>query len=286
MFKRLVLAVAVLGLSGCAGVNIDNFRDAGVKGTAFTQELVKEYKSFVKSEAAQYDWPDADHFAQKGLQALNGENVMPENPSDWNLPDHNFAEIENYYYRLDYILANGAKKSSPTLAARAMAKYDCWVEQQEENHQPAHIAECRNEFMTAFAALERAEPSLAAKAKDAAKSRRTSAPTAQSANGKIYFDFNSAALTPDDTKELKSIAKQAGKKSKVTVSGFTDTAGSDAYNRALSHRRAMAVRRVLVESGVPAKNIRIQARGESDLAIPTGDGMREGKNRRATVTID
>ena len=289
MLKRVLMMLSILVLSGCAGVNIDNFNDAKIKGNSFTTALVKDYKSFVDSEARQYDWVSADHFAQKGMKALNGENIGPENPDDWSLPHANVAEFTNYFHRLSYILDNGAKKSSPILAARALAKYDCWVEQQSENHQPNDINACRGEFLKAFGALEKAEPKLAAAAKKHAASKpkaKSKSDAVKSADGVIYFDFNAANLSADDVAEIKQIAKNAGKKSKVKVSGHTDTAGSAALNKALSHRRAAAVRQALIAAGVPSKNIRLEARGESDLAVQTGDNVREAKNRRVVIRVE
>lgn len=291
MKKWVLLSVVVLGLSGCAGFNIDKFGNAPVKGSEFTTALVKEYKSFVASEAAQYDWRDADHFSQKGLRALAGENVTPENPNDWNLPSGKIAEITNYYHRLSYMLNNGAKTSAPSKAAIAMAKFDCWVEQQEENWQPNDINECRGEFMTAFNALEKSQPALAKKAKDyAAKmaiaKKQESKDTPASSNGVIYFDFKSSKLTPSDIREIKSVVKSAGKKAKYTVTGHTDTAGSEKLNLVLSKVRAQNVRQALIASGVAAKNIRVLAKGESDLAVQTGDNVREPKNRRAVISAE
>ncbi len=291
MFKRFIAIAALVALSGCAGVNVDHFNDAKVKGSPFTQALVKEYKSFVRSESRQYDWYDADHFAHKGLRALNGEDVSPENPANWSIPDHKTAEMANYYNRLDYILNNGAKKSSPQQSAKAMAKFDCWVEQQEENWQPNDIAACRKEFLSAFAALESAETALADKAKKYAGSKpkksatRVADSTPRSGDGTIYFGFGSAKLNAADIKEIKALAKRAGTDNPVTVSGHTDTVGGAAGNKALSHRRAMAVRKILIQAGVPSKNIQIEARGEDDLAIRTGDNVREARNRRAGVRI-
>ncbi len=39
------------------------------------------------------------------------------------------------------------RDSNPAIAARAQARFDCWVEQQEENHQADHIAACRTDFL-------------------------------------------------------------------------------------------------------------------------------------------
>jgi len=53
----------------------------------------------------------------------------------------------------------------------------------------------------------------------------------------------------------------------------------------LSERRASVVRDALVARGIGAGSIQTQARGETDLARPTRDGVREPLNRRTAVTI-
>jgi OmpA-OmpF porin, OOP family len=45
------------------------------------------------------------------------------------------------------------------------------------------------------------------------------------------------------------------------------------------------VRDALVARGINAGSIRTEARGETDLAQPTRDGVREPLNRRTAVTI-
>ncbi|MBL8543273.1 MAG: OmpA family protein [Hyphomonadaceae bacterium] len=71
----------------------------------------------------------------------------------------------------------------------------------------------------------------------------------------------------------------------VIVIGHTDTSGSNAYNAGLSQRRAVVVRNAMIERGIRADLIQTEARGESDLARQTGNGVREGANRRTAVTI-
>ena len=71
----------------------------------------------------------------------------------------------------------------------------------------------------------------------------------------------------------------------VVVVGHTDTSGSAQYNIGLSERRASVVRDALVARGINAGSIRTEARGETDLAQPTRDGVREPLNRRTAVTI-
>ena len=49
---------------------------------------------------------------------------------------------------------NGAKSREPGSAAHAQAMFDCWMEQQEENNQPKHIAVCCSGFMNSLAQLK------------------------------------------------------------------------------------------------------------------------------------
>ena len=71
----------------------------------------------------------------------------------------------------------------------------------------------------------------------------------------------------------------------VVVEGHTDTSGAAAHNRQLSQARAQAVADVLARQGVDAARIRTVGLGESDLAVQTGDGVREVKNRRVVVRV-
>ena len=72
----------------------------------------------------------------------------------------------------------------------------------------------------------------------------------------------------------------------VSVIGHTDTAGPAAYNLALSKRRAQAVARAFALSSIPEARIKAQWVGESDLAKPTADNVKERLNRRVTIKIE
>jgi OOP family OmpA-OmpF porin len=103
----------------------------------------------------------------------------------------------------------------------------------------------------------------------------------------VYFEWDRSNLTQDAVATIDAAVNQARRCniSGVVLVGHTDTSGSTAYNQGLSERRASVVRDALVARGIAAGSITTQARGETDLATPTRDGVREPLNRRTAITI-
>jgi len=101
----------------------------------------------------------------------------------------------------------------------------------------------------------------------------------------VFFDFNKSDLTPEAAGIVAQAAKNAGpaKITQLTVTGHTDTAGSDAYNMRLSRRRAESVAAELEKDGIPSGEIEIIAKGKRDLLVSTGDGVRQPQNRRVQI---
>jgi OmpA-OmpF porin, OOP family len=101
----------------------------------------------------------------------------------------------------------------------------------------------------------------------------------------VFFDFNKSDLTPQAVEIVNTAAKNAGpaKVTQLTVTGHTDTVGSDAYNMRLSRRRAESVAAQLEKDGIASSEIEIVAKGKRDLLVPTGDGVREPQNRRVQI---
>jgi outer membrane protein OmpA-like peptidoglycan-associated protein len=103
----------------------------------------------------------------------------------------------------------------------------------------------------------------------------------------VFFDTNSSTL---NDKAASTVAEAAGiaksmANSTVTVTGFTDTDGSPAYNMALSLRRAQAVKAALVASGVSSGAITISGKGEEGLLVATPDQTKMESNRRVQIVV-
>jgi OOP family OmpA-OmpF porin len=102
----------------------------------------------------------------------------------------------------------------------------------------------------------------------------------------VFFEFDKSALTADGSKvvDAAAAAYKSGKQN-VAIAGYTDLAGTQQYNLALSKRRADAVKAALVRDGVPASAIDESWHGKENPRVPTADGVREPQNRRVEITM-
>ena len=75
--KPLLVAVALLGLSACAGIQLENARGLNPVGS-FKQSLYKEYLALAEMEFAEGDYEDSDVFASRAIASAAGTPPGPE----------------------------------------------------------------------------------------------------------------------------------------------------------------------------------------------------------------
>ncbi|NNL68303.1 MAG: OmpA family protein [Myxococcales bacterium] len=100
----------------------------------------------------------------------------------------------------------------------------------------------------------------------------------------VYFDYDRHVIRSDASGALRANAGaiQANEGwGTITVEGHCDERGSEEYNIALGERRANAVRRYLIDLGVPASRLRTVSFGEARPAVPGHDENAWRYNRRA-----
>ncbi|KIE05276.1 hypothetical protein NF27_DT00500 [Candidatus Jidaibacter acanthamoeba] len=111
----------------------------------------------------------------------------------------------------------------------------------------------------------------------------------------VYFNFDSSVITEDEKYKLNALAhtlKEHNIKA-VKILGFTDRIGSDAYNYALSKKRADAVKNYLDSKVAIDSSILIERGLGKQQQIKPCDGVK-GKelinclkpNRRVVVEVD
>lgn len=107
----------------------------------------------------------------------------------------------------------------------------------------------------------------------------------------VNFAFDDATVRSQDQPQLDRFAKIVDHYytgSKVTVEGFTDPAGSAAYNLMLSRRRADAVRYYLTSHGLSTVQLESIGYGKTRLVAPgaSHDSPGAEMNRRVVFVIE
>ncbi|WP_156485932.1 porin OmpA [Crenobacter luteus] len=100
----------------------------------------------------------------------------------------------------------------------------------------------------------------------------------------VLFDFNQATLKPAGRQALTTLLQQiraeTPKDAKLTIIGYTDRMGAEAYNLDLSRRRAQTAADFLVAQGVPADLVSVEGAGEAD---PVTGSQCDGVKKRAEL---
>jgi outer membrane protein OmpA-like peptidoglycan-associated protein len=101
------------------------------------------------------------------------------------------------------------------------------------------------------------------------------------------FDLGKSVLRPRARATLDSLAQQlntpAARAVKITITGYTDSIGSDAYNLKLGMARAMSVRSYLASRGVDASRMTADSKGEADPIAPNSTAEGRQQNRRVVI---
>jgi outer membrane protein OmpA-like peptidoglycan-associated protein len=103
----------------------------------------------------------------------------------------------------------------------------------------------------------------------------------------LYFVEATDQFTPDSQALVEQVLATIAARPapEITVTGHTDAVGSDAFNDALSLRRAERVRALLVDRGIAPAGIEAVGRGRREPRVSTPAGVPEPRNRRVEITV-
>lgn len=147
---------ALLLVSGCAfgPYDVDDLATLPPPTSSFDAALSRGYVALGDLERAEYDWRDTARFYRRAIAAAAGERVEPEALDERDLTSGDRQTLSAARERLNRALREGARALTPVAAAQAQAGFDCWMQEQEEGHQPEDIAACRTSFEAAMTAVE------------------------------------------------------------------------------------------------------------------------------------
>ena len=145
---------------------------------------------------------------------------------------------------------------------------------------------------------EQAKPTMAEKVPVAQQVVTETAPTAAISGAaqaselkkdleKVYFNFDSAALSDQARNSLvkdADLIKKVGK-AKIRIEGNCDERGSDDYNLALGEKRAKEAVQYLVNLGIPSERLTVISYGKEKPVATGHDEASWSKNRRDDFVI-
>ena len=104
----------------------------------------------------------------------------------------------------------------------------------------------------------------------------------------ILFGFDSSSLRAQARNNLSDLARVLAEDSgdyELLVAGHTDSSGAEAYNQALSERRASAASEFLATQGIHGTQIRTQGLGEMEPVASNETPAGQEVNRRVEIAI-
>jgi OOP family OmpA-OmpF porin len=103
----------------------------------------------------------------------------------------------------------------------------------------------------------------------------------------VLFDFDKSVIKPDGKSKLDDLSnKMKGINLEVVIAiGHTDSIGTDAYNQALSVRRAEAVKAYFISRGVEGNRVYTEGKGEKQPVADNKTADGRAKNRRSEIEV-
>lgn len=109
----------------------------------------------------------------------------------------------------------------------------------------------------------------------------------KNAEDRVFFEFDSSALTGNAQEILDTQVKWLAKHKKVNVivQGYCDDRGTREYNLALGERRANAVKQYLISKGIAAERISTISYGKEKPAVLGNNEAAWAQNRRSITVV-
>ena len=104
----------------------------------------------------------------------------------------------------------------------------------------------------------------------------------------VYFDYDLASVKAAEASKVARVMealKARGTGYDLLIEGHADERGTEEYNRALGERRALAIRELLVKSGLEGTQVFTRTFGKDQPAVAAHDSSAWSKNRRGEFVL-
>ncbi len=108
------------------------------------------------------------------------------------------------------------------------------------------------------------------------------------ANETAYFDYDLSNVRGSEASKVEQVAgafRAKGPGFDLLIEGHCDERGTEEYNRSLGERRALALRELLIKSGVDGAHVFTRSFGKDQPAIAGHDEASWSKNRRGEFIL-
>ena len=267
----LMLGVSALAIAGCTNLpeaslgatfSAERYLNGEHGGSGFTGHLASEYTEVARRAAFRdVAWLNSTAYIAKAQQAESSMDPLPWTPAEIGV---NGDATALYDVVVATIAAN--KDARPAACARTQVMWDQYLEALRGGATWCITPEDARALLDEALAL---------------------CGIVGPKNFIVYFGFDKTNLTDVARATIDEVvaAVNAMGTTALSLVGHTDTVASGAYNQALSEARARRVSDALSTRGVPAGAMTLAGRSENDLAIATGDNVREPLNRRVEITL-
>ena len=267
----LMLGVSALAIAGCTNLpgaslgatfGAERYLNGSHGGADFNGSLASEYTEVARRAAFKDTlWLNSTAYIAKAQQAEAGVTPAAWTPAEIGV---NGDATAMYDTVVATIAAN--KAARPAACARAQVMWDQYLEALRGGSTFCITPEDARALLDeALAACDPGGP----------------------ANFIVYFGFDKTNLTDAARATIDEVvaAVNAMGTSALSLVGHADTVGGTGYNQGLSEARANRVANALSARGVPPGGMTLAGRSENDLAVATGDNVREPLNRRVEITL-
>ena len=253
--RRILVLLSLLAATACApaGDKLLALKTKNPSGEGFNNALASEYLAYAQSLSEQQHPVRADHFAGKGLDALVGKNVLPEEADDIQT---------NARSALMEVLTADMKDITPTRTARAQLLFDCWVDESRRpiNPQPAL---CANEFSAVLIELQSVAEML----------------VHDNDNRYIVrFAPGSEALTDQASAIVNMVSRRVATlgQYQIDITAYANRPQKSSKSKLIARKRALAIEKALIARGVNAGHITSRPHKAESAVFLSVDEVKDG----------